>query len=242
MKYRYKGDISVSKVKKCGVPNGQGKVTAYEEDGVTVSRTYKGAFVNGWMTGQGKTTKIGTPDDPGYIYEGDHVKGKAHGRGTWYYSDGTKYEGDHVKENAHGRGTWYRSDGTKEYVGDFQADEWHGQGTSYRHDGNIREDGAREDGTKEYEGQWKESCWHGHGTLFRPDGSTSPNGNWVNGGSEEYEWQEGEEMFWYEGDWDDDECLHGWGILYRPDRTDVEREGWWQNGEASDVPPPGYPV
>ena len=219
MRYSYEGDVSISdRVSEC-VPNGQGRVTAYEEDEVTVSWTYEGAFVSGRMTGQGQTTEIGTPDGPGYIYEGDHVNGRAHGRGTWY-----------------------RSDRTKEYVGDFQAGEYHRQGTSYRHDDNIREDGAREDGTKEYDGQWKKSRWCGHGTLFHPDGTISRNGNWVNGGSGEYERQEGEEMFWYEGDLDDDTCMHGWAILYHPDRTTVEREGWWRNGEASDVPPPGYPV
>ena len=76
--------------------------------------------------------------------------------------------------------------------------------------------------------------------MYRPDGSISRNGTWVNGGAEEYERQEGEEMYWYEGDWDE-EGWHGWGILYRPDRTTVEREGWWQNGKPVDDPPAGYP-
>ena len=258
-------------------------MTAYEEDGVTVSWTYKGAFDNGWMTGQGKMTKIGTPDNPGYIYEGDHVKGKAHGRGTGYYPGGYPdgavayvgnhvngeyhgqgtltcytedggpegafswiyegeflknkatgqgtttygesypdlagyvYHGTHVNGEAHGHGTWYYPDGAVAYVGNHVNGEYHGQGTSHRHDGNIREDGTREDGTKEYDGQWKKSCWCGHGTLFHPDGTISPNGNWVNGGSAECKWQGEEEMFWYEGDWDDDNRMHGWGILYRPD-------------------------
>ena len=128
------------------------------------------------------------------------------------------------------------------YIGAHVNGDYHGQGTSHRPDGNIREDGAREDGTKQYEGQWKDNCWCGPGTLYLPDGSASPNGNWVNGYSGEYEWEKGEEMFWYEGDWDEEGCPHGWGILYRPDRTTVEREGWWQNGEVSKVHPPGYPV
>ena len=222
MKYRYEGDVSVSdRVCKC-VPQGQGKVTAYEEDGVTVSWTYEGAFDKGRMTGQGTTTYgeqyRDDPDLAGDVYRGAHLEG-----------------------DAHGQGTWYRSDGTKKYVGDFQNGEYHGQGTSYRHDGNIREDGAREDGTQEYDGQWKKDCWCGRGILYRRDGATSRNGQWVNGGSEEYEWEEGEEMYWYEGDWDDDGYMHGWGILYRPDRTTVEREGWWQNGGRSDGPPPDRP-
>ena len=140
---------------------------------------------------------------------------------------------------AHGEGTWYYPDGAVQYVGDNQNGEFYGQGTSYRQDGNTREDGTRENGTREYEGTWQGSCWIGNGTLYRPDGTISRNGEWVNGGSEEYEWQG--ETCWYEGDWDKEGPPHGWGILYRPDRISVEREGWWQNGEPVDGPPPGYP-
>ena len=186
----YEGEMSY--IRNFWRAHGQkGKLTAYEEDGVTVS----------------------------WIYEGEFLEGKVTGQGTWYYPDRAKA-----------------------YVGNFDDGHYDGQGTSYRRDGNIREDGAREDGTIEYEGQWKGSCWCGPGTLYLPDGSASPNENWVKGGSGEYEWEKGEEMFWYEGDWDEEGCPHGWGILYRPDRTTVERKEWWQNGKASDVRPPGYPV
>ena len=174
---------------------------------------YKGVFTGGKCTGQGRTIYGGRSDYQDYIYDGDHVKG-----------------------NLDGQGTWIRPDGTKEYEGQWRSDWYHGQGTSYRHDGEIREDG-----TKEYEGQWEKGCWKGVGTLYRLDGTISRNGTWMNGGSEEYERQEGEEKYWYEGDWDKDGWIHGWGILYRPDRTTVEREGWWQNGEPVDGPPAGYP-
>ena len=129
-----------------------------------------------------------------------------------------------------GQGILFRPDGTKEYDGQWESGYRHGQGTSFR-----------PDGTKEYHGQWEKSCWKGVGTLYRSDGSISRNGTWVNGGSDEYERQEGEEWYWYEGDWDEEERIHGWGILYRPDRTTVEREGWWQNGESVNGPPPGHP-
>ena len=127
-------------------------------------------------------------------------------------------------------GIWHRLDGTMMYKGNCKAGKYDGQGTSFR-----------PDGTKEYEGQWEESCWKGVGTLYRPDGTISRNGTWVNGDSGEYPWQEGEEMYWYEGDWDKDGWIHGWGILYRPDHTTVEREGWWQNGEPVDGPSAGHP-
>ena len=204
MRCKYEGDVSVSrKIWRCQ----HGTLTCYGEDGVTVSWTYEGAFVNGRMTGQGKTTwkGTGTPDDPGYIYDGAHVDGSEEGYGIWH-----------------------RRDGTMVYKGNSEAGEYDGQGTSFR-----------PDGTREYEGQWEKSCWRGVGTLYRPDGTISRNGTWVNGGSWEHKWQE-EEMYWYEGDWDEENWMHGWGILYRPDRTTVEREGWWQNGEPVDGPPAGH--
>ena len=170
MRYKYEGDIATKPAGKVYRPDGQGKLTCYEEDGVTVSWTYEGDFVNGQMTGQGRTTQIDSPDAPGYIYEGAHVNG-------W----------------ADGYGIWYRLDGTMMYEGNFKAHKYDGQGTSFR-----------PDGTKEYEGQWEEDLWKGVGTLYRPDGTISRNGTWMNGGSEEYERQEGQEKYWYEGDWDKD--------------------------------------
>ena len=231
MTCKYEGDIATTP-RKVYRPDGQGKLTCYEEDGVTDSWTYEGAFVDGQMTGQGTTTTRDTPDDPGYIYEGAHDKGWADGYGIWRRrSDNTMmYEGNSRSGKYDGQGTSYRPDGTKEYEGEWRSNNYHGQGTSFR-----------PDGTKGYEGQWGESYWRGIGTLYRPDGSISRNGTWVNGYAAEYEWQEGEEMYWYEGDSDKKEWMHGWGILYRPDRTTVEREGWWQNGEPVDGPPAGHP-
>lgn len=223
--YKYEGDIATAESGgDVYRPHGRGKLTYYEDGGdpdcmADVYCVYEGDFDACHVTGQGRTIHGGRSDSPDYIYDGDHV--------DW---------------SAHGDGTWYRPDSTKEYEGQWKSDKYHGQGTSYRQDGNIREDGARENGTREYEGQWEENCWRGVGTLYRPDGTISRNGTWVNGGSEEYQRQEGEEMYWYEGDWDVEGCImHGWGILYRPDRTTVEREGWWQNGEPVDGSPAGHP-
>lgn len=177
--------------------------------------------------GQGTLTcyaKGGGPeaeDAFSWRYEGQFKEGGATGQGTTTYGEqyddelrGQTYTGAHIDGDPHGQGTWYR------------------------HDGNTREDGTREDGTREYEGTWQEDCWIGNGTLYHRDGTISRNGKWVNGGSGEYEWQG--ETWWYEGDWDEDVSPHGWGVMYRPDRITVAREGWWQNGESVDGPPPGY--
>ena len=172
MTCKYEGDVSVSgRVSHC-VPHGKGILTCYDEDGVTVSYTYEGAFVDGRMTYGTTTCGEQHPETPGEFYIGAHIKGYADGHGTWYYRDEARA-----------------------YVGNFRRGYYDGQGTSYRNDGQIREDGTREDGTKEYEGQWEENCWRGVGILYRPDGTISRNGTWGNGGAEEYEWQEGEAMY-----------------------------------------------
>ena len=191
--------------------------------------------------GQGRLTCYAEGGGPGaedisWIYEGQFHQGHATGQGRTTYGEqyedpdlqGYVYFGAHVDGNAHGQGTWYYPGGAVQYVGDHQHGEYQGQGISYRHDG-----------TREYEGTWHGSCWRGNGILYRPDGSISREGEWVNGDSEEYEWQG--ETCWYEGDWDEEGSAHGWGILYRPDRITVVCEGWWQNGEPVDGPPPGDP-
>ena len=219
--YRYEGEVKRNKIVR---PHGRGTLTCYANGGDSGPDDflwkYEGEFEKGHATGQGKKTLgVPYPDDPdsaGWVYIGVHLDGEAHGLGTWYYQDRAKA-----------------------YHGDNQKGLYHGHGTSYRHDGTIKEDGTREDGTREYEGSWQESYWKGNGILYRPDGSISREGEWVYGFSWEYKRQG--ETCWYEGDWNEEVCPHGWGILYRPDRITVEREGWWQNGEPVDGPPPNYP-
>ena len=213
MRCKYEGDIATEKQGVIYKPHGRGKLTCYEDEGDPDSMA-----------------------DVYWIYEGEFTKGRVTGQGRTIQGErsdlrGCIYDGKHDEWNADGQGTYFRPDGTKEYEGQWKSDKYHGQGTSFR-----------PDGTKEYEGEWEESCWRGDGTLYRPDGSISRNGTWGNGGAKGYEWQEGEAMYWYEGDWDEEKgwMMHGWGILYRPDRTTVEREGWWQNGEPVDDPPAGH--
>ena len=196
MLLRFEGNqVSVSdKVSHCQ-SHGNGTLTCYGEDGVTVSWTYKGAFVNGRMTGQGTTTwkGTGTPDDPGYIYDGAHVDGSAEGSGIWHRLDGTMmYKGNSKAEEYDGQGTSYRPDGTKEYEGEWEASYWHGQGTLFCPDGITPvHDGVRcwkngssfsyEDGSR-YEGEWHDDDEqkHGWGIKYRPDGTIEHSGWWEN--------------------------------------------------------------
>lgn len=49
------------------------------------------------------------------------LKGLRHGKGTFYYSNGSKYEGDWAENHKHGQGTFTFEDGT-EYRGRFEKD------------------------------------------------------------------------------------------------------------------------
>ena len=195
--------------------------------------------------GRGTCYYPGGYPDGAVAYDGNHVNGKYHGQGTSHRPDGTKeYEGQWKEGYWHGHGTLFCPDG----ITHAREDDWRkGDSCSYkdgsRYEGEWRNDGNqrhrwgiqyRPDGTKEYEGQWKEGYWHGHGTLFCPDGITHA---W------ERDWRKGDSLLYkdgsrYEGEWDDDgEQRHGWGILYDPN-LNIVYEGWWQNGDPSDGPPP----
>lgn len=51
-------------------------------------------------------------------YEGDWVDGKMHGRGTYYYSDGSVYDGSWVEGKMEGKGVFLYPNGNK-YEGEY---------------------------------------------------------------------------------------------------------------------------
>lgn len=51
-------------------------------------------------------------------YEGEWVDGKMHGRGIYYYSDGTVYDGTWAEGKMHGKGVFVYPNGNK-YDGEF---------------------------------------------------------------------------------------------------------------------------
>jgi len=86
-------------------------------------------------------------------YEGEtDEEGLAHGKGIWYYINGSRYEGEWNHGLKEGFGTVYKADGNKAYEGEWKNGKKNGFGTDYR-----------KDGTKSYEGFWKndESCGRG---------------------------------------------------------------------------------
>ena len=40
------------------------------------------------------------------VYEGDYVRGRRHGRGTWFFDDGSSWEGTFSRDDAKGLGTY----------------------------------------------------------------------------------------------------------------------------------------
>ena len=51
-------------------------------------------------------------------YEGEWVDGKMHGRGIYYYADGTVYDGTWSEGKMHGKGVFIYPNGNK-YDGEF---------------------------------------------------------------------------------------------------------------------------
>lgn len=71
-------------------------------------------------------------------YDGDVVKGKAHGKGVMTWPDGDRYEGDFVNGEMTGKGVLTCSEGDR-YEGDFVNGERKGYGTFYRCDGTTQQ-------------------------------------------------------------------------------------------------------
>jgi len=85
------------------------------------------------------TGKAKVKYDDGAVYEGEYVKGKAHGKGRVTF-DGCVYEGDWVDGKYHGQGRRTWSDGSF-YEGGFENGEIHGFGKSVDKYGDIEKEG-----------------------------------------------------------------------------------------------------
>jgi len=74
-----------------GTMHGKGKIALTNGD------WYQGAFVNGTFA-NGNGREVGSSPDGllEYVYEGDFVNGKKHGKGKYTWSNGDMYEGDFV--------------------------------------------------------------------------------------------------------------------------------------------------
>jgi hypothetical protein len=88
------------------------------------SEKYCGNWVDNFQSGFGTHIWLDSSHDNKLLrnrYVGYWLNGLRHGKGTFYYSNGSKYEGDWSENFKHGQGVFTFEDGT-EYDGPFEKD------------------------------------------------------------------------------------------------------------------------
>ena len=128
-----------------------------------------------------------------FAYEGEVVRGQAHGQGVAFYgcgsvpygrrdglqhgqgrlddTDGDVYEGGWEAGKQHGRGKCAFADGAV-YEGGWRAGKQHGQGRYAWASGAV------------YKGQWEAGKRHGRGKYVNANGSVHHDGEWRDGNVE----------------------------------------------------------
>lgn len=150
---QYSGNKNIS-----GLPHGIGKLV--NQDG---SR-YEGSFINGVMSGFGKSWDSDGKTDWSGIWENNFP---FTGKGIIDFEGGCRFEGELNCGLRQGKGTCQWPDGTK-YEGEWIADNYHGSGTQCYSDGT------------QYNGEFSNGLRHGKGRYQWPDG-VFHEGNWING-------------------------------------------------------------
>jgi hypothetical protein len=99
--------------------NGQGcmnwKTSAEKYEGNWEDNFQSGFGAHIWLDGSTESKLLRNR------YVGYWMLGQRHGKGTFYYSNGSKYEGEWKENFKHGRGVFTFEDGTQ-YVGPFEND------------------------------------------------------------------------------------------------------------------------
>ncbi len=151
---------------------------------------------------------MGFPD--GTRYEGGFVKGKFHGLGKWFYTNGDVFDGNWHENFPHGDGRIIHEDQSETkgvwefgvYLGETRGGSI--RDCTYGDCGNIKEGYYQySDGTR-YKGEFKNGLPQGWGRVEYPGGEI------------------------YEGDWLSD-IAHGYGTFTTSDGK--EFVGLWENGE-----------
>jgi len=91
---------------------------------LTSNEKYTGNWEDNFQSGFGTHIWLDSNSDNKLLrnrYVGYWSKGLRHGKGTFYYSNGSKYEGDWSENFKHGTGVFTFEDGT-EYAGPFEKD------------------------------------------------------------------------------------------------------------------------
>jgi hypothetical protein len=147
-------------------------------------------------------------------YEGEFLNGQRHGKGIYYYPEGTVYDGEWKMNKKTGSGKYHYVDGAI-YEGEWQNDKIHGKGLYQYSDGSM------------YQGSWEKDRKEGKGKFILPAGSFY-DGDWKNdkrNGSGLHQYKDGG---FYEGEWKND-LQHGKGKYHFA--SDAEYEGDWVLGK-----------
>ena len=97
------------------------------------SKKYQGEFVKGKAHGNGRLYTI----DDKLIYEGDFYYGEFHGNGISYADNEKKsFEGNFRRGKKSGKGKLFNTEGDLEFEGHFFAGEIEGKGIKYSKDGD----------------------------------------------------------------------------------------------------------
>ncbi len=122
------------------------------EDGLVLTETYVGTWIEGKQQGAGSYE-----DTQGVRYQGGFKNGNPHGRGVYVGADGGRYDGDWQDGVRSGRGVYLWLGGGR-YDGDWVDDRRSGYGVYLGANG------------EKYEGEFKDGRYHGRGVFVWPDG------------------------------------------------------------------------
>jgi hypothetical protein len=127
---------------------------------------YEGEYVKGKAHGKGRETFF-EGDFKGNIYEGDWVNGFQTGKGKSVDTIGGIYEGDFINNEFNGKGKYIWKDGHM-YEGDWVDHKQTGKGKETWKNGNT------------YEGDFVNGLWHGYGIYTDVEKGKVKEGKWEN--------------------------------------------------------------
>jgi len=230
------GVVFVGRVEEGTLRKGKGVFTHLHTEGENAGKVsvYEGEFEDSLFHGNGTST-----DASGCIYEGQFLRGAAHGQGKCRWEEqGWAYEGSWANDKRHGQGTCKQTEmGGEEYSGSWKDDCWDGKGTlrfagGGQYVGEFKKDKLHGKGVytfadgSEYNGYFKNDMRQGHGEMTYADGFRFV-GMWRNN------WRNGKGTLFhpdgsvFKGNFRGDD-RDGIGYLHLPDG--IVRKQKWVNG------------
>ena len=118
-----------------------------------------------------ETYEIGTR------YEGYMLKGLRHGKGKFYYKEGSYYDGNWKTNKMDGYGVLYYPNGSVAYEGEWREDEFDGKGTVFNDQQRVingtfdfTDFNQLDDELVRYQGELKSDAKDGRGKLILTNG------------------------------------------------------------------------